>query len=395
MKLATYQTDIDFCLAEAARALAAPAHAVYLDWDVAQLLRAKLKFVGRRGFSESGPLMSVGEENRGHSLYSGLETFRLPLGESDVPLVYVSVPSAVAICDFWAVRQCDARAVYRFVRRLVRRGRIESPPVLEESLRQRLFDNTIGFLRSGRDLLRRYHVLVKRGVLLLGEPGNGKTMACRHLQAQCLRRGLSFRTVTVSQFEQACADKQVDELFQPERPGVVMFDDFDGLLTLRASDGLRAGQTTLLGQLDGVRARHDVVYVFTSNLDVERVDFALRRPGRIDVVLTFPRPNAALRRRLIVERWHADIRHALDVDRAVAETADLSFAELEEVRKLLVLHFVETGRWDWPTAIAGIRARCRDVRPRQPIGFAAAPPRNLTESHADGPAARTIDATSR
>ncbi|NJL95141.1 MAG: hypothetical protein HC915_16185 [Anaerolineae bacterium] len=56
---------------------------------------------------------------------------------------------------------------------------------------------------------------------------------------------------------------------------------------------------------------------FTSNLDVERVDFALRRPGRIDVVLAFPRPTAALRRRLIVERWHEDIRAAIDLDRAL------------------------------------------------------------------------------
>lgn len=387
MKVATYQREIDFCLVEASRLLGAPAHAVYLDWDLGQRLRGKLKFVGRRGFSDTGPLLSVGEET-GHFLYSGLESFRLPLGEQDIPLVFVSVPSAAEICDFWAVRQCDARAVYRYVRRLVRRDGVQPPPVLDEPLRQRLYDNTIGFLRRGRALLRRYGVAAKRGVLLLGEPGNGKTMACRHLRAQCLRRGLSFRSVTVDRFEQACKDKRTDRLFQPDRPGIVLFDDFDALLAERGTNGLSSTQTLLLGQLDGVAARHDVAFVFTSNLDVERVDFALRRPGRIDVVLAFPRPTAALRRRLIVERWHEDIRAALDVDRAVDDTDGLSFAEIEEVRKLLVLRFVETDRWDWQAAIEGIRARGRDVRPRQKIGFAAPNPRSAMERHADGPAAR-------
>lgn len=388
MKLAAYQRDIDYCLAEASGALGAPAHAVYLDWDMSQQLRKKLKFVGRRGFSDSGPLMSVDDGDRGHSLFSGIEIFRLSRGDDSIPLAFVSVPGAVTICDFWAVRACDARAVYRFVRRMVRGGRAEPPPVLAESLRQRLCDNTIGFLRRGRELLRRYDVAAKRGVLLLGEPGNGKTMACRHLRAQCLRRGLSFRTVTVGQFERSCREGDIDKLFQPKRPGIVLFDDFDSLLTLRSSDGLGSNQTTLLGQLDGVRARHDVVYVFTSNLHVERVDLALRRPGRIDVVLTFPRPDVDLRRRLIAERWHADIRAAIDIDRAASETDGLSFAELEEVRKLLVMRFVEGGVWDWSAAIDAIRARNRDVRPRQPIGFAAHVARDVAAARQEGPAAQ-------
>jgi cell division protease FtsH len=387
MKLAAYQRDIDFCLGEAARVLGSAGHAVYLDWDVTQILRTKLKFVARTGFSQTGPLMTVDDSDRGHSLYAGIELCRLPLGYGSVPLAYVSVPGDVSISDFWAVRTHDAKAVYRYLRRLVRQGRAEPAPVLAESLRRRLHENTVGFLRRGRTLLRRYGVAVKRGVLLLGEPGNGKTMACRHLRAQCLRRGLSFRTVAASQFEQACEDGNVDALFQPQRPGVVMSDDFDSLLTLRSSDGLGAGQTTLLGQLDGVRARHDVVYVFTSNLHIERVDLALWRPGRIDVVLSFPRPDAELRRRLILDCWHADIRAAIDTERAAQETEGLSFAELEEVRKLLVLRFVEDGIWDWAAALEGIRMRNRDVRPRQPIGFAARLGQEVSPAHRGGPAA--------
>ncbi len=57
-------------------------------------------------------------------------------------------------------------------------------------------------------------------------------------------------------------------------------------------------------------------------------------------------------------------------------------------RKLLVMRFVEGGVWDWPAAIDAIRARNRDVRPRQPIGFAAHVARDVAAARQEGPAAQ-------
>jgi hypothetical protein len=97
------------------------------------------------------------------------------------------------------------------------------------------------------------------------------------------------------------------------------------------------------------------------------------RPGRIDVVIQFPKPDASLRRRVIETRWHADLASGVDVDMVVSDTRGSSFAEIEEARKLLVMRHVDTGRWDWPWVRQSILARHAPSQSRRPIGFGSGP----------------------
>ena len=126
-----------------------------------------------------------------------------------------------------------------------------------------------------------------------------------------------------------------------------------------------------LNSLDGVRPVEGVVHVFTTNCTLSRIDCAFRRPGRIDVVLTFAKPDAELRRRLIA-RWHADIVAAINVEDAVASTDDLSFAELDELRNLLILGYLEDGIWDWDQAQAQFETNRRELTSKRQFGFATA-----------------------
>jgi cell division protease FtsH len=112
-----------------------------------------------------------------------------------------------------------------------------------------------------------------------------------------------------------------------------------------------------------------VVYLFTSNAAPADLDPAIRRPGRLDVIIHFPSPDAGLRRRFIVERWHRDLAAGIDLQRVVADTDGLSFAELDEVKKQLVLRKLDTGRWDWPWVASTLRHSHRPSRRARPIGF--------------------------
>lgn len=80
--------------------------------------------------------------------------------------------------------------------------------------------------------------------------------------------------------------------------------------------------------------------------------------------------TADLRRRLI-DRWYPDIRAGIDTDRAVAETAGMSFAEVEELKNLLILGHLEDGAWDWDRAFAQWRANREDLSESrgQAVGF--------------------------
>ena len=61
-------------------------------------------------------------------------------------------------------------------------------------------------------------------------------------------------------------------------------------------------------------------------------------------------PDAELRRRLVA-RWHESIGAKLDVDEIVGSTVGYSFAEMEELRNLLVMQFFEKGDWDLQRAL--------------------------------------------
>lgn len=149
----------------------------------------------------------------------------------------------------------------------------------------------------------------------------------------------------------------------------MFFDDVD--VAPRAADERTSDRSTFLSGLDGLDARHGVVYLFTSNARLGDIDPAFRRPGRIDLVLGFPKPGALLRRRMIEECWHAEIVANLEASEVVAATDGLSFAELDELKKLLVLRYVETARWEWEWAWAAFASGRGDACRRPKIGFNA------------------------
>jgi cell division protease FtsH len=202
--------------------------------------------------------------------------------------------------------------------------------------------------------IKEYGGRAKRGVLLTGAPGNGKTMACRWIWEECRRRHWEWRLVTPDAYRQArgaCnAQEAVRELFAVDRRGIVFFDDMDLALRDRETVHETEDQAVFLSALDGISINEGVVYVFTTNCDLDLIDRAFKRPGRLDLVLHFRAPDAALRRRL-VERWHEDIKKRINLDHAVAATDGYSVAEVEELKNLLILRFMESNQWDWAWAM--------------------------------------------
>jgi len=289
---------------------------------------------------------------------------------------------------FLVVARQDYRRLYRAALACRRDSEpAGKPPVMIPEQAERLWENTIRFL-DGANLrrIKAYGGRARRGVLLTGPPGNGKTMACRWIWEACRRHRWDWRLVTPSLYRQArnsCdAQDEIRALFSLNRRGVVFFDDMDLALRDRETTAETDDQAVFLTSLDGITISEGIVYVFTTNCRLELIDRAFKRPGRIDLVMHFELPDAALRRRLL-ESWHADIREHLDVDQAVCATDGFSFAELDELKNLLIMHFVDSGRWDWERALEcfrlnreelGAARRCR-------VGFSApAPGRNGTKA---------------
>jgi hypothetical protein len=278
--------------------------------------------------------------------------------------------------DFTVVGRKDYRRLYRAALRCRRCAEGPNvPPVLPPEQLDLLWKNTIAYLEPANlRRIKEYGGRAKRGLLLTGSPGNGKTMACRWIWEECRRRGWEHKLVDPDSYLQARRDDEIEDLFSVNRCGIVFFDDMD--LALRDRETVREteDQAVFLGAMDGIAVNEGVVFVFTTNCALDLIDRAFKRPGRLDVVLHFQVPDAGLRRRL-VERWHADIRAHLDTDRVVASTDGYSFAEIEELKNLLVMHFMESGAWDWGWAQKQFDVNRSELtaRPRRQVGFRAEP----------------------
>lgn len=278
--------------------------------------------------------------------------------------------------NFWAVDRLQYRRLYKLALSLANGNQTESArPILPADLAANLWNNTIAFLESDRlERIKAYGGRARRGVLLTGPPGNGKTMACRWIWEECCRRNWEYRIVTPNTYQQArrsCdPENAIGHLFRVQRRGVIFFDDMDLALRDRDRADETEDQAVFLTALDGIEIKEGVVFVFTTNCRLDLIDRAFKRPGRIDVALHFEPPDAELRGRL-VGRWHPDILAQLDMDDAVADTDGFSFAEIEELRNLLIMHHADTGRWNWAWALDQFAQNREDLRAqlRRSMGF--------------------------
>jgi hypothetical protein len=281
--------------------------------------------------------------------------------------------------DFVAVDRKDYARLYKAALRCRRDDEPPSPPpVLPQEQLDLLWKNTIGYLEGPNlERIRGYGGRAKRGVLLTGAPGNGKTMACRWIWEACRERRWEYRLVTPDNYRSARAHDGIEDLFSVERRGIIFFDDMDLALRDRERIAETEDQAVFLSAMDGIQAREGVVFVFTTDCSLDLIDRAFKRPGRLDVVLHFKPPDATLRRRLM-DRWHEDIRAHLDLGAAVASTEGFSFAEVEELKNLLVMHFMDAGAWDWDWALRQFEINRNELgaRPPRHVGFGNGQPLN-------------------
>ncbi len=283
MRLEDLQHDHEYCLRIATKLLGEQARALVLDSEIEVILLRQSRLVSRHGLRSGPGVVCVSSDRKGHSLEIGVERYRCTRTVTPIDVLRFSAPhhlyAPYSCYEFWAVADSSFRTLYRSLRKQARQRQCQSPPLLREGDLDKLWKNTIGFLRHGRHLLERFGVPQKRGVLLLGEPGNGKTMACRWLRTECAAHRLHCKVVTAEQFEAARNEGEAQDLFDSSHPGIILFDDVDLGMRDSGSESHSAAQSTFLCGLDGLSARSGIVYLFTSNVSWSSIDPAFRRPG--------------------------------------------------------------------------------------------------------------------
>ena len=165
--------------------------------------------------------------------------------------------------------------------------------VMDESVRRLLWRNVID-LHQRRDILKAHGVPIRRGVLLHGPPGTGKSFACRYV---CAKLPNTTRIVVAgSALQQVAAVFALARMLQPS---LVVLEDVDLVFTARDINAQGSILAELLDQTDRLRPHKDVGFVLTTNA-IDRIEAAIKgRPGRISQCIHLAPPGAELRRRYL------------------------------------------------------------------------------------------------
>ncbi|MFO0554499.1 MAG: ATP-binding protein [Polyangiaceae bacterium] len=183
------------------------------------------------------------------------------------------------------------------------------------------------FLDS-RETYRQYRVPHKRGILLSGPPGNGKTFTVRLLLKEAALPILSVRSFAARYGEE---EGNITNVFLRARrlaPCVLVLEDVDSLVKPTCL-------SVFLNELDGLSGDTGILTIATTN-HPERLDPALlERPSRFDRKYHFALPDTAERARYL-ESWNGRFEPAMRLDsEVVRELADrtegMSFAFLKEL----------------------------------------------------------------
>lgn len=198
--------------------------------------------------------------------------------------------------------------------------------VLPEGLLEAIERHVVGIGKHRLRLLASGQHL-KRGLLLHGPPGTGKTHTIRYLSGKLVDHTIVILSGNALQFVTAACS-----IARTLAPAVVVIEDVDLIAEQR---GMHPGHHPMLFQLlnemDGLGEDVDVTFVLTTNR-ADLLEPALAaRPGRIDLAVGFTMPDDSARRRLLeLYRGNLDLR-LTDVDTVVARTEGVTASFLKEL----------------------------------------------------------------
>lgn len=158
------------------------------------------------------------------------------------------------------------------------------------------------------------------GLLLFGPAGTGKTFIARAVAGEYGLNLIAVSAADLSSSLRGEESRNVRSLFRVARengPCVLFFDEFDAIARRRDDGGLsgedRTTLSVLLGELEAIRDRRDVIVVAATN-DVHAVDPAAIRPGRFDRQIRVDLPDREARREIFRTCLADRHRVAADVD---------------------------------------------------------------------------------
>lgn len=211
--------------------------------------------------------------------------------------------------------------------------------ILPPGLLERIERHTVVFAEQSERLLAMGRSL-KRGLLLHGPPGTGKTLTLMHLIDR-----MPGRTVLLTTGPGMGLLRPVARMARLLAPAMVVLEDVDLIAEERGRPDGAGGPLLfeLLNEMDGLGDDADVIFALTTNRPEILEPALAARPGRIDLAVEMPLPDAAGRRRLLELYGRGLELRDVDLGPIVARTEGASPAYVKELLRQAALLAVLDG----------------------------------------------------
>ncbi|KAI8338985.1 P-loop containing nucleoside triphosphate hydrolase protein [Chlamydoabsidia padenii] len=209
--------------------------------------------------------------------------------------------------------------------------------VIPLNVKQQLIDDTKEFLASEQWYSDR-GIPYRRGYLLYGEPGSGKTSFVYSMAGEL---GQNIYVVNLS--SKGLTDDVLTELLSdtPSRC-ILLIEDVDAAFVQRSRGDATVGNNItfsgLLNAIDGVSAQEGRILCMTTN-HPEKLDEALIRPGRIDVRVHFGNATKHQAEELFNKFYpHLDSDHISSLARQFASKIPDNRFSMAHLQGFLMVH---------------------------------------------------------
>ena len=193
--------------------------------------------------------------------------------------------------------------------------------ILPDSASEEIIDN-IEYFWSRESTFRQLGYLWKRGVLLFGPAGSGKTSTLQIIAKKIIDRG--GIAVYVKEPKLTAQGLELLRRIEPTRPIIVMVEDIDAIQQSH-------GEADMLAMLDGDLQIDNVVFIATTNYP-EKLDKRLvNRPSRFDIVRKIGMPSAEARAVYLAARNKRLVDDDEEMATWVDSTDGFSIAHLKEL----------------------------------------------------------------
>lgn len=181
---------------------------------------------------------------------------------------------------------------------------------------------------------KEYKYAYKRGVLLYGVPGGGKTciinLLCKELTEKM--DGVVFTISSEDDLNKYLHFMpEIYRMIESTRPIITVIEDIDGLCQYKEAE------TKLLNALDGIEQLENVVYLATTNYTERLSERLTNRPNRFDRRIQIKPPNKECREMYFKHKLKPADLKAINMEEWVNRTEGMTMAHLGEVVKSVII----------------------------------------------------------